>query len=122
MPARVRECWNAGGLSVSGYTEGEEPRGGIEVRLFSHKLLHMSVERDPDPHTRPQLVMQITPTLPLSLVLTPCDDPPFSMADLLSHVRPSTPSSYSMSSPDDAPSCADDQPVPHRLSAPRRRR
>ncbi|GAA5844548.1 hypothetical protein JCM9279_006344 [Rhodotorula babjevae] len=62
MPARVRECWKGGGLSVSGYSEGEEPRGGIE------------------------LVMEVTPTLPLSLVLTPCDDPPFSMADLLSHM------------------------------------
>ncbi|GAA5924150.1 hypothetical protein JCM3775_005606 [Rhodotorula graminis] len=62
MPARVRECWSAGGLAVSGYIEGEEPRGGIE------------------------LVMQITPTLPLTLVLTPCDDPPFSMTDILSHM------------------------------------
>ncbi|GAA5924090.1 hypothetical protein JCM3775_005592 [Rhodotorula graminis] len=62
MPARVRECWSAGGLAVSGYIEGEEPRGGIE------------------------LVMQITPTLPLTLVLAPCDDSPFSMTYILSHM------------------------------------
>ncbi|BGP40814.1 hypothetical protein JCM10450v2_004817 [Rhodotorula kratochvilovae] len=56
---KVRERWIEGKLEVSGYKEGEEPRGGIE------------------------LIIRITPSLPLSIILTPCDDAPFSLMCIL---------------------------------------
>ncbi|GJN91177.1 hypothetical protein Rhopal_004195-T1 [Rhodotorula paludigena] len=59
MISKIRERWLEGALAVDGYNEHESPRGGLE------------------------LVITITPTLPLRLVLEPCDDPPLSLAPLL---------------------------------------
>ncbi|GAA6048480.1 hypothetical protein JCM3770_003778 [Rhodotorula araucariae] len=59
MIPKVRERWIEGKLEVSGFKEGDEPRGGVE------------------------LIIRITPTLPLSIILTPCDEAPFSLMSIL---------------------------------------
>ncbi|BGP17007.1 hypothetical protein JCM10213_000358 [Rhodosporidiobolus nylandii] len=65
MVGRVRARWVQGELDVKSYEgPGAEDRGGLE------------------------LIIHITKTLPLSVVLSPCDHPPLSVLTILSKVIP----------------------------------